>query len=132
MFCNVCKYQSEYRSMFDPPSPAFLATTTVVENGTFLFSPTHKVPIWTRGLAVTSLTILREHGDHFEADVLLHAQPEVSEGGDDLGDLLHHVADVLAQLIHRDGPPHHGGETGLQRHQVRGHLAARWEINRCH
>ena len=67
---------------------------------------------------------MSEHCHHLEADVLLHAQPEVSEGGDDLGDLLHHVADVLAELVHGDGPTHHGGEAGLQRHEVGGHLQA--------
>ena len=78
-----------------------------------------------------ALTVLREHGDDLEADVLLHAEPEVPEGGDHLRDLLHHVADVLPQLIHRDRPPHHGRQTGLQRHQVGGHLAAEKDIKLC-
>ena len=63
-----------------------------------------------------------EHGHDLEAHVLLHGQPEVPEGGDDLGDLLHHGAHVLPQLVHGDGPPHHGGQAGLQRHQVGRHL----------
>lgn len=68
-------------------------------------------------------TFLRgEHGHDLEAHVLLHGQPEVPEGGDDLGDLLHHGAHVLPQLVHGDGPPHHGGQAGLQRHQVGRHL----------
>ena len=68
---------------------------------------------------------MREHGNDLEADILLFAQLEVAEAGDHLGDLLHHRAHVLPQLVHRDRPAHHRGETGLEGHQVRRHLLVR-------
>ena len=68
------------------------------------------------------LTVFRQHGDHLETHVLLDGEPEVAEGGDDLGDLLHHVPHVLPQLVHGDRPTHHRGQTGLQRDQVRRNL----------
>ena len=68
---------------------------------------------------------MREHGDNLETDVFLLAQLEVTEAGDHLGDLLHHGADVLPQLVHRDRSSHHRGEAGLQGHQVGRHLLMR-------
>ena len=64
------------------------------------------------------LTFLCDHGYHLQTNVLLHAESELPEGGDDTGDLLHHAAHVLPQLVHRDGAAHHGGEAGLEGHQV--------------
>ena len=70
-------------------------------------------------------TFLREHGNDLEANILLFAQLEVAEAGDHLGDLLHHRAHVLPQLVHRDRSAHHGGEAGLEGHQVRRNLLMR-------
>ena len=50
-----------------------------------------------------------DHSHNLEADILLHCEPEISEGGYDLGDVLHHGAHVLPQLVHGDGFPHHTG-----------------------
>ena len=68
------------------------------------------------------LTVLGEHCHHFQADILLLAELEVAETGDDLGDLFHHGADVLSQLVHGDGSAHHGCQAGLQGHKVGGDL----------
>ena len=76
-------------------------------------------------LFVVLHTFLCEHGDNLETDVFLLAQLEVTEAGDHLGDLLHHGADVLPQLVHRDRSSHHRGEAGLQGHQVGRHLLMR-------
>ena len=68
---------------------------------------------------------MREHGNDLEASIFLFAHLEVAEAGDHLGDLLHHRADVLPQLVHRDRSAHHGGEASLEGHQIRRHLLMR-------
>jgi len=65
---------------------------------------------------------LVQHGDHFEADVLLHAQTHFPEHEGDMSDFLHHQAHVLPQLVHGDVATHHRGKARLQSAQVVGHL----------
>ena len=47
---------------------------------------------------------------------------KISEGCYNFCNFLHHGADVLSELVHGDRSPHHGGQAGLQRHQVGGNL----------
>ena len=68
------------------------------------------------------LTLLRGHCDDLQADILLHLELALAEDGDDLGDLLHHVANVLTELVHRDGLTHHRSQARLKGHQVGGNL----------
>lgn len=63
-----------------------------------------------------------DHCHNLQADILLHCESKVSEGGDDFCYFLHHGAHVLSKLVHGDGAPHHRGQAGLQRHQVGGNL----------
>ena len=69
-----------------------------------------------------TLTILGEHSHHLQADVLLHGELKVSQTGNHARQHLHDVPDVVPQLVCGDGPAHHGGEAGLQGHQICGHL----------
>ena len=62
------------------------------------------------------------HCYNFQADILLHCKSKISEGRDDLCDLLDHGAHVLSELVHGDWLAHHGGQAGLQGHQVGGNL----------
>lgn len=57
---------------------------------------------------------MAEHGNDFEADVLLHAQLAALEHHGDVRDPLDHEADVLAQLVQRQRPTHHGSQARLE------------------
>jgi len=69
------------------------------------------------------LTVGRNHGDDLQTDVLFHLEVQLPEAGDDFGDLLHHVAHVLVQLVHRDRLAHHLRQTGLQGYEIRRNLS---------
>ena len=61
-----------------------------------------------------AILTLSEHGDHFEAHVLLHAQLTPLQHHGYVGYSLDHETDVLAQLVQRERPAHHGSQARLQ------------------
>ena len=71
------------------------------------------------------LTFLRHHGYHLEANIFLHFQLKLPKDGDHFCDFLHHISDILPQLVHGNGFAHHRRQTRLQSHQIGCHLKKR-------